>query len=224
LRRQGIDVVNAHTILPRPRRGGHGNLLGKALKDQPTLFVISGTQGAGKSTVARLLAGRFERGAWVSADALQRMIVSGGRWPEGPTMSTEAERQLRLRLEHACLLGLSFVDAGFTAVVDDIVIGSRVEDLLDQLTGRRFIFVMLTPRPDVVRQRELGRGTRLWEQWEWLDDEIKSRTRRIGLWLDNSEQTPEETVDAILRRAWTEGLVEVRPGGQPTGQTWRPPR
>ncbi len=65
---------------------------------EPTILVISGTQGAGKSTVARLLAARFERGAWVSADALQRMIVAGGRWPEDRTMSPEAERQLRLRL------------------------------------------------------------------------------------------------------------------------------
>jgi hypothetical protein len=175
----------------------------------PILFVISGTQGAGKSTVARLLAGRFERGAWVSADALQRMIVAGGRWPEARAMSAEAERQLRLRLRHACMLGLSFVVAGITAVVDDIVVGSRVEHVLEELAGHRFVFVMLTPRSDVVRARERGRGTRLWEAWEWLEDEIRTRTRRIGLWLDNSDQTPEQTVDEILERGWTEGLVEA---------------
>jgi hypothetical protein len=44
----------------------------------PTLFVVSATQGAGKSTVARWLAGRFERGAWIRAAALKRMIVSFG--------------------------------------------------------------------------------------------------------------------------------------------------
>src|SRR5689334_19466054 len=108
---------------------------------EPSLFVISGTQGAGKSTVAALLARRFERGAWVSADALQRMIVAGGRWPEGPTMSGDAERQLWLRLHHACLLGRSFVAAGITAVLDDIVIGGRVDHLLDMLAGERFVFV-----------------------------------------------------------------------------------
>src|SRR5438034_8411511 len=128
---------------------------------QPTLFVVSGTQGAGKSTVARELASSLDRGAWVSADALQEMIVSGRRWPERREMSPEAALQLRLRLRNACLLGLSFVAAGFSAVVDDIVVGSRVDDLLAELAGHRFVFVMLTPRPEVVRERERGRGTRL---------------------------------------------------------------
>jgi hypothetical protein len=143
--------------------------------------------------VARRLAERFECGAWVSADALQKMIVAGGRWPEGGEMSAEAERQLRLRLKHACLLAASFADAGITAVVDDIVIGGRIEDLMRELAGRRFAFVMLTPRLDVVRAREAGRGTQLWEQWEWLDDVIRTGTPHIGLWIDNSDQTPDET-------------------------------
>jgi predicted kinase len=179
------------------------------LSREPTLFVVSGTQGAGKSTVAQALARQFTRGAWVSADALQKMIVAGGRWPEGATMSADAERQLRLRLTHACLLGQSFVAAGITAVVDDIVIGSRLDDLLEDLAGQRFVFVMLTPRLDVVRERERGRGTSLWEQWEWLDDEVRTKTQRIGLWIDNSDQTPDETVDTILARAWTDGLVDA---------------
>jgi predicted kinase len=177
----------------------------------PTLFVVSGTQGAGKSTIAQLLARRFDPGAWVSADLLQKMIVAGGRWPEGAEMSGTAERQLWLRLKHACLLGQSFVANGITAVLDDIVIGSRLDELLEHLAGDRFVFVMLTPRLDVIRERERGRGTALWEQWEWLDDEIRTKTRRIGLWLDSSEQTPEETVDEIVARAWTDGLVEAPP-------------
>jgi len=67
-----------------------------------TLVVVSGTQGAGKTAVARMLAADCERGAWISADALQQMIVAGGRWPESPVPSDGALAQLRLRLKYAC--------------------------------------------------------------------------------------------------------------------------
>ena len=167
-------------------------------------------QGAGKTTVAGLLARRFKRGAHVSGDALQRMIVSGSEWPEQREMSEEARRQLRLRLRHVCTLGTSFLAAGFTAVLDDIVIGLSVDDLLEDLRDQPFIFVMLAPALDVVKRREIGRGTRLWEAWAWMDDEIRKRTRRIGLWIDSSEQTADETADEILGRCWTEGLVQPR--------------
>jgi chloramphenicol 3-O-phosphotransferase len=178
------------------------------LRDAP-LFVISGMQGAGKTTVARLLACRFERGVHVPADALQKMIVSGSRWPESREMSDDAASQLRLRLHNMCLLGASFQDAGFAAVLDDIIIGSRVDGLLEELQGRPFHFVMLTPKLETVRAREAGRGTSLHKAWGWMDDEVRSRTRRIGLWFDSSDQTAEETANEILARYREEGLVET---------------
>ncbi len=164
-------------------------------------------QGAGKTTVAGLLARRFARGVHVSADVVQRMIVSGAQWKSQRGPEDEADRQLRLRLHNICLLGASFYDAGFTAVLDDIIIGARVQHLLEEMAGRPFIFVMLTPTLDAVREREAGRGTKLYEQWGWMDEEARTGTPRIGLWVDSSAQTADETVDEILRRGWSNGLV-----------------
>jgi hypothetical protein len=110
------------------------------------LFVVSGNQAAGKTTVSGLLAARFERGAHVSGDAMQTMIVAGRRWPEIPgdldpdtgEVTGEAADQLRLRLKNACLLARSFAESGIMAVIDDIVVGTRFAELLgvnDEITG-----------------------------------------------------------------------------------------
>ena len=180
------------------------------------LFVISGTQAAGKTTVASLLARRFERGVHVSADVLQKMILSGGEWPVASQTTInintdvegEAGRQLRLRLRNMCLLGRSFFEAGFTAVLDDIVIGARIDDLRKDLAGMDFMFVMLTPNIETVRDRERQRGTELWREWEWLTEQVLDAAPDIGLWLDTSDQSADETVDEIMRRAWDEALVQ----------------
>lgn len=50
------------------------------MSDEAKIIVVTGVQGAGKSTVGRLLGERFERGAHIDADTVQSMIVSGEAW------------------------------------------------------------------------------------------------------------------------------------------------
>jgi chloramphenicol 3-O-phosphotransferase len=163
------------------------------------IIVISGMQGAGKTTVARALAALLPRAAHVSADALQKMIVSGGIWPEDRVMSEEAALQLRLRLRNMCALAKSFAQAGFTAVLDDIIIGERAAHLREEMEGTPYTLVMLTPSLGSVKKRELGRGTRLWEQWAWMDEEARA-TEGVDVWVDSTALSVDETVDAILSR------------------------
>jgi predicted kinase len=169
----------------------------------PRLIVLTGIQAAGKSTVARLLAARFERGVHIEADLLYQMIVTGRVLPEEPgVMPPEAERQLRLRLRNACLLARSFYEAGFSVVIDEIIIGERYDHLKEDLAGLPFELVVLAPRAEVVvGERDASRGKQavLGEKWaRYLDDALRDTMAGTGIWVDSSDQTPEETVDEIL--------------------------
>lgn len=172
--------------------------------DQPSIIVVTGIQAAGKSTVSRLLARRFARGVHVEADVLQHMIVSGGEWVREPGVpSGEAERQLRLRLDSMCLLGRSFYRAGFTVVLDDIILGDRWTQLQEALQDVPFSLVVLAPNVETVtRQRDLSREKRtLGAEWaKYLDDALRRTMTGIGIWVDTSDQSPEESVDEIVRR------------------------
>jgi Mrp family chromosome partitioning ATPase len=164
------------------------------------IIVVSGLPGAGKSTTARLLARRMTRAAHVEADRLQDLLVSGGVSPDASGISPEAERQLRLRLRNACLLARSFLEHGFSAVVDDIVAGRRVDHLFEDLDGVPFGFVMLLPEFAHVKARWKSMGSPYVDSWDWIDAEIRTNTRRVGLWLDTTSLAPAQTVDAIFDR------------------------
>jgi len=168
--------------------------------------VVSGIPAAGKSTVAGLLARRFARGVHLESDVLQRMVVSGSVWPhEQP--AEEATLQLRQRGRRTALLADSYVGSGFTVVIDEVVIGTRVEELLDDLVTRPVRLVMLVPDLAVVAARDAARAKpEVFDVWRHLDDVVRTQTPRVGLWLDSSELTAVETVDAILRR-WDEACV-----------------
>jgi chloramphenicol 3-O-phosphotransferase len=166
------------------------------------LIVVTGVMAAGKSTVARLLAQRYPRGAYIEADSLQRMIVSGGVWVGEPgEPAGEVERQLRLRLKNMCLLGRSFFESGFTVILDDIIIGERWPQIQEELRGLPFTLVVLAPQVEAVLQRDQERAqTTQGKAWaEYLDRELRQTMTGIGFWIDSSAQTPEETVDAIFQ-------------------------
>lgn len=165
---------------------------------EPCIIVVSGLPGSGKSTTARLFARRMKCAAHVEGDRLQQLVVSGAAVPDISGTGPEAERQLRLRLRNSCLLARSFLEYGFTAVIDDIVAGPRFDHLVEDLDGTPFRFVMLLPDFEHIKERWRNMGSPYVDAWDWIDEDIRLRTPRVGLWLDTTHLTPKETVDAVF--------------------------
>ena len=164
-----------------------------------TVYVVSGIQGAGKTSVARVLAERVPRSAHIEADVLQKMIVSGRRWPTRPQLDDEQAAQLRLRARNASLLADSFFEAGFTPIIDDIAIG-RWEHFQSDIRSRPLILVMLDVPVEEANERFLQRtGDECEDINAVLDAEMRTMPRE-GIWVEGADKSPDEIVDEILER------------------------
>lgn len=168
----------------------------------PRVIVVTGVMAAGKSTVAQLLAERLERSVHLRGDSFRRMIVSGAA-PITPQGGGAMIAELALRYRISSMVADTYADAGYTVVVQDIIGGPDLPAYVSSVRSRPLSVVVLAPRPEVVARREAGRPKSGYvDGWTVgdLDAAFRRETPRLGLWLDTSEQTPDETVTEILKR------------------------
>ncbi|WP_189545241.1 AAA family ATPase [Streptomyces gelaticus] len=173
----------------------------------PAVVLITGVMASGKSTVAQALAERLPRAVHVRGDVFRRMVVSG-RAEMVPGAYEEAAAQLRLRYRLSAMTADTYAGEGWTAVVQDVVLGEELAGYVELVRTRPLFVVVLAPGPRAVAEREAGRGKSGYGAgWtvESLDLALREETPRIGLWLDTTGQTVEQSVDAVLA-----GLEQAR--------------
>lgn len=168
------------------------------------VVVVAGIPAAGKTTVAQMLAERVSRGVHLRGDVFRRMIASG-RAPMSMPLTEEATSQLRLRYHLSAMCADVYHGAGFSVVVQDVIFGTGLPEYVGLIRSRPLVVVVLAPRREVVAAREAARaktgyadaGTDI----DAFDAALRADTPPIGLWVDSSDQTPEQTVDYIIMNA-----------------------
>ncbi len=164
------------------------------------LFVISGVPAAGKSTVGRLLACRLHQAVYVPGDTIRGMVVTGrvSRRPD----AGEEFRQLLLRYQSALAVAGVYLRAGFHAVVEDVIIGPVLGEFLALVPVPEVHLVFLDPDARAVAERDRGRAKTAYDDERWNVDDLRGvlsgHTSRLGLWLDSTDLTADQTVDRIL--------------------------
>jgi GrpB-like predicted nucleotidyltransferase (UPF0157 family) len=174
------------------------------MEQDPAVYLITGPMAAGKSTVARLLASRFERGVHLEGDVFRRNIVSG-RVEMAPDPSPPALDQLRLRYRLAAAAADTYFEAGFAVALEDVVAGPLLGEYRTMIRSRPCHVIVLLPSIDALIAREAGRDQKGYGAWtvEQLYDGFAATTPRVGLWLDTTDLTPDQTVEEILSRTAT---------------------
>ena len=138
------------------------------------VVLLTGIPASGKSTVADLLARSFERGVHVRGDVFRRMVVAG-RAEMSPTPSQEAWQQLRLRYHLGAHSSDAYHDAGFSVVVQDVIIGAVLADYVAAVRADRWSSV--GPRAAARHRRRAGGPT---EQDRLLRRRLRYRRPRPG--------------------------------------------
>jgi len=195
-------------VIPRSSIGPRDPSPPPAEPATPEVWLVTGIPGAGKTAVSRALAERWPAAAHIEGDELRRWIVSGVAWPD-PELEGEAARQYELAIRNQCLLARSYAEAGFTPVLDHIVVtADHLGAYLNYLAGGKIHLVVLAPAIEVARQRDADRPDKTaGDRFTHLDGVMREELAGRGLWIDSSELSVEQTVDAIL-----EGREQARIG------------
>lgn len=166
------------------------------------VILITGLMASGKSTVAQALAVRLPNSVHLRGDLFRRMIVNG-RAEMDVELSVEAREQLHLRYRLATMVAKEYAAAGFTVVYQDIILGETLGEVAGWFEGTPLSVVVLAPDRATVADREANRPKRGYaneDDIEAFDRVLREGTPQLGMWLDTTAMTVDETVEHIVGR------------------------
>ena len=172
----------------------------------PPIFIVTGTCGAGKTTVSTALMRRFKFGLHIPIDDVIQWVVAGAARPFGHA-ARETKRQFVLARQSVMASAKLYVDAGFAVAIDDIIRPHNVAALFEMPLAPRPIYkVRLRPAVEVALHRNATRPNKGFDPSVLVDiihtvqERQDSADYDAAGWLtiDSSDLSVAQTVDAIL--------------------------
>ena len=165
----------------------------------PEVLILTGPPAAGKSSVARALADRYDRVAHIEVDTLRHFVTATGYAAPG---KSGFERQQALATRNACSLARNFLEERFAVIIDDVVVEpEHLQQYLNQLraAGAPVHFVSLLPSLDTVlaRNQQRAEGRLSAERVEKVWRDFVAAGEIGGVTVDSTSITAAETADRL---------------------------
>jgi chloramphenicol 3-O-phosphotransferase len=177
------------------------------------ILILSGPGGAGKTTVARALADRYDRVAHIPVDVVRHFVTATGYARFG---RPGFERQRALGTRNACALARNFVAERFAVIIDDIGADEELPAYLEGLrpAGAPVHYVRLVPSLEACQERNAGREDERMppERVSEVYREFIEAEAPAGVTIDNSEMSPEVAADRVQALTTSGESLVWRPG------------
>lgn len=174
------------------------------------IFLIAGSPGVGKTTIGRVLAGKFTKGMHIPVDTIREMVVSGLQQPS-PQWGEGLIEQLEAARASVCAMALHYRSVGFAVTIDDFWDPySLLAEYKELLTTPQVYRILLYPSQETAMARNAGRfgpgakadffavGIRI--AYDHLRTAVDGLKVQGWIVVDSTEQNVAETVAEILER------------------------
>src|SRR2546430_260477 len=168
------------------------------------IWLISAAPGAGKTTVSVALCRRFPLAVHIPVDDIRDWVRSGFSSPLEWT--AETDRQFALARRAAARVAADYAEAGFVAVLDDVVRESHLDQYTVHLGNAPIRKVLLNPSLETVLARNTAQGRKPFDA-SVLEAACRglhplliaeNTTEQGWLVVDSTTLDIDETVDAII--------------------------
>ena len=163
------------------------------------MIIVTGPPGAGKSTVARMVADHYETSVLLVGDDFHHAIRKGYL----PPWQAESEHQNEVVIDSTAAAAAAYARGGYLVVVDGIIGPWFLRRWLSQVPDELPVhYIILSPSKEVALQRAIERTGDMDlvnpEPVTFMHDVFTERGGLDDHILDSSILTVEDTVSRVL--------------------------